>query len=90
MSRMWVVLEFVVLAAVVLFAITEFFYPLLVGKPLFGSFRRKTDTAGPPSMDTELAAAKRKAAEVKDVQRRTDEELRAAERRRDAADDLLK
>ncbi len=87
---MWVVLEFVVLAAIVLFAITEFFYPLLAGKPLFGSFRRKGARAEPPTLDQSIAEAKRKAAEVKDVQRRTEEELRAAERRRDAADDLLK
>lgn len=87
---MWVVLEFVVLAAIVLFAITEFFYPLLAGKPLFGSFRRKSAQAEPPTLDQSIAEAKRKAWEVKDVQRRTEEELRAAERRRDAADDLLK
>ncbi len=87
---MWVVLEFVVLAAIVLFAITEFFYPLLAGKPLFGSFRRKSAAVEPLSLDQALAEAKRKAAEVKDVQHRTEEELRAAERRRDAADDLLK
>ena len=90
MSRMWIVLEFVVMAAVVLFAITEFFYPLLTGKPLFGSFRRKSARSESPTLDQSIAEARRKAAEVKDVQRRTEEELRAAERRRNAADDLLK
>ncbi|HRH68277.1 MAG TPA: hypothetical protein PLB89_02100 [Flavobacteriales bacterium] len=87
---MWIVLEFVVVAAIVLFAVTEFFYPLLAGKPLFGSFRRKTAASRPQTLDEALAEAKRKAAEVKDVQHRTEEELRAAERRRNAADDLLK
>lgn len=90
MSRMWVVLEFVVLAAIVLFMITEFFYPLLAGKPLFGSFRRRNAAVEPPTLDQALAEAKRKAAEVKHVQHRTEEDLRAAKRRRDAADDLLK
>lgn len=90
MRNMWVVLEFVLLAAVVLLAITEFFYPLLAGKPLFGSFRRKGHTPRQASLDDEIANAKRKAAEVKDVQRKADEDLQKAEQRKNAADDLLK
>ena len=91
MGRMWIVLEMLVLAGVALLAITEFFYPLLAGKPLFGSFRRKA--ASPVSnvpLDEEIAAARRKAEEVKEVQRKADEALRAAAQRKDAADDLLK
>lgn len=90
MGRMWIVLEIVVLAAVALLAITEFFYPLLAGKPLFGSFRRKAAASTNVPLDEELAAAKRKAEEVKDVQRKADEALRKAAQRKDAADDLLK
>lgn len=89
MKNMWVVLEFVFLAAIVLLAVTEFFYPLLAGKPLFGSFRRKGQPAQPMTMDERIAQAARKAAEVKDVQRRVDEDLRKAEQRKNAADDLL-
>ncbi len=89
MGRMWIVLEIVVLAAVALLAITEFFYPLLAGKPLFGSFRRKAAASTVP-LDEEIAAARRKAEEVKDVQRKADEALRKAAQRKDAADDLLK
>jgi hypothetical protein len=90
MGRMWIVLEMLVLAGVALLAITEFFYPLLAGKPLFGSFRRKAATASNVPLDDEIAAARRKAEEVKDVQRKADEALRKAAQRKDAADDLLK
>ncbi len=91
MGRMWIVLEMLVLAGVALFAITEFFYPLLVGKPLFGSFRRKAvSPASNVPLDEEIEAARRKAEEVKDVQRKADEALREAAQRKDAADDLLK
>jgi hypothetical protein len=90
MKGMWVVLEFIVLAAIVLLAITEFFWPLATGKPLFGSFRKKGPAEGPPSLDEELEIARRKAAEVKNVQRKAEEDLRKAWDRKDEADDLLK
>lgn len=89
MGRMWIVLEIVVLAAVALLAITEFFYPLLAGKPLFGSFRGKAAVSTVP-LDEEIEAARRKAEEVKEVQRKADDALRKAAQRKDAADDLLK
>ncbi len=90
MGRMWIVLEIVVLASVALLAITEFFYPLLAGKPLFGSFRRKARTPETGALDDEIAAARRKAEEVKEVQRKADDALREAAQRKGAADDLLK
>ena len=91
MGRMWIVLEMLVLAGVALLAITEFFYPLLTGKPLFGSFRRKAKaTASSVPLDQEIEAARRKAEEVKEVQRKADEALRKAAERKDAADDLMK
>lgn len=91
MGRMWIVLEMLVLAGVALLAITEFFYPLLAGKPLFGSFRRKVVSRNPDvPLDEEIESARRKAEEVRAVQRRADEALREAAQRKDAADDLLK
>lgn len=86
---MWFILEIVAIAAVALLAITEFFYPLLAGKPLFGSFRRKSPPQ-PSTLDDEIAQARRKAAEVKDVQRKAEDQLRDAEERKNTADDLLK
>ncbi len=85
---MWFVLEMVALAAILLFSITEFFYPLITGKPLFGSFRKKSPKAT-ATLDEEIATARRKVDEVKDVQRKADERLRDAEQRKNAADDLL-
>lgn len=83
------ILQLVVLAGIVLLAITEFFWPLIAGKPLFGSFRKKNDQpAG--SLDDEIAEARRKAAEVKDTQRKAEDDLRKAWDRKDEADDLLK
>jgi hypothetical protein len=90
MKGMWVVVEFVVLAAIILVAITEFFWPLMAGRPLFGTFRKKRPAPTPPTIEEELEIARRKAAEVRNVQRKTEEELRKAWDRKDEADDLLK
>jgi hypothetical protein len=87
-THMWRVLEIVVLAAIVLLAITEFFWPLITGKPLFGSFRKKRPPAA-RSLEDEIEAARRKVDEVRDVQRKASDDLRSAERRKDDADDLL-
>ncbi|HRH38228.1 MAG TPA: hypothetical protein PK760_07780 [Flavobacteriales bacterium] len=81
-------LEIVAASALVLFAITEFFYPLLAGKPLFGSFRKKP-VKTTTTLDDELAEARRKVDEVKEVQRKADEALRRAEAKKNAADDLM-
>ncbi|MEO8589870.1 MAG: hypothetical protein ABI432_10905 [Flavobacteriales bacterium] len=88
MSRMWSVLELVLLAAIILMAITEFFYPLAMGKPLFGSFRKKAPRRT-TTLDDEIVDARRKVDEVKDVQRKAEERLRDAEQRKNTADDLL-
>ncbi|HEV8514078.1 MAG TPA: hypothetical protein VGQ59_12415 [Cyclobacteriaceae bacterium] len=84
---MWTLLEFVVLAAVVLFSITEFFYPLLVGKPLFNSFRKKTPQ--PSTLEDELSRAKQKVAEAKKVQNKVDEHLKSAEQLKEESDKLF-
>ena len=83
---MWTLLEFVVLAAIVLFSITEFFYPLLVGKPLFNSFRKK---ASPSTLEDELSRAKQKVAEAKNVQSKVDEHLKSAEQLKEESDKLF-
>ncbi len=89
---MWVILEFVVLAFVVLISITEFFYPLIVGKPLFGSFRRKVaiEQKEEPSLETKLSQAKEKIKEVKDIQEEVNKHFKSAEQLKDEADNLLK
>lgn len=90
MKGMWFVLEWVVLAAIVLLSITEFFWPLITGKPLFGSFRKKQAAKPTGSLDEEIEAARRKADDVKSVQRKAEDDLRKAWNRKDEADDLLK
>lgn len=89
MGRMWIVLEIVIMAGIALLAITEFFYPLIAGKPLFGSFRKRQSLPPEPTLDDEIAEARRKASEVKEVQRKADQRFREAGERKDQADDLL-
>ncbi len=88
---MWVILEFVVLAFIVLISITEFFYPLVMGKPLFGSFRAKvpTEQKEETTLETKLSHAKAKIKEVKDVQEEVNKHFKSAEQLKDEADNLL-
>ncbi len=89
---MWVILEFIVLAFIVLISITEFFYPLMVGKPLFGSFRKKaTEQQKPvdPSLESKLSQAKEKIKEVKEIQEEVDKHFKSAEQLKEEADNLL-
>ncbi len=88
---MWALLELVFLAAVVLLSITEFFYPLLVGKPLFGSFRKKQETpvTAPESLQEKISRAKEKVKEVKDIQQEVNSSFKSAEKLKEEADDLL-
>ncbi|HEY8934879.1 MAG TPA: hypothetical protein VIM65_06640 [Cyclobacteriaceae bacterium] len=89
---MWTILEFIVLATIVLISITEFFYPLLAGKPLFGSFRKnitvenKTDDS---SLEQKLSVAKGKVKEVKDIQHEVNKNFKSAEQLKDEADNLF-
>jgi len=59
---MWAIFEFLVLPAIVLISITEFFYPLIAGKPLLNSFRKKKKEQS-VSYEGELPKAERKIAE---------------------------
>lgn len=89
---MWTVLEFCLLAAIVLLSITEFFYPLLVGKPLFGSFRTRTDSTSKPTdspLEKKVSIAKEKIKEVKDIQDEVNKNFKSAEQLKAEADDLL-
>jgi len=86
---MWAIIEFVVLAAIVLISITEFFYPLLVGKPLFNSFRKKAEQK-PSNLEDKLSEAKGKIAEVKNIQTEVNKTFKSAEQLKEESDNLFK
>ncbi len=91
---MWALLEFALLAAIVLLSITEFFYPLLTGKPLFQSFRKRVETPQPEppketSLEEELAKAKEKIKEVKSVQNEVNKKFKSAEELKEESDNLF-
>jgi hypothetical protein len=88
---MWALIEFVFLAAVVLLSITEFFYPLIAGKPLFGSFRKKEEAPveQPEPLQEKVSRAKEKAKEIKDIQEEVNSHFRSAEKLKEETDDLF-
>lgn len=91
---MWALIEFAVLAAIVLLSITEFFYPLLAGKSLFNSFRKRTETSQPEppkekSLEEELAKAKEKVKEIKNIQNEVDKKFKSAEQLKEESDNLF-
>ena len=91
---MWTILEFIVLASIVLISITEFFYPLIAGKPLFGSFRKKATTNekapnNASSLEQKLSTAKEKVKEVKDIQNEVEKNYKSAEQLKEEADNLF-
>jgi len=89
---MWVVLEFIFLAFIVLLSITEFFYPLLTGKPLFGSFRKQVveeQKQNDASLESKVSKAKDKINEVKDIQNEVNQHYQSAERLKGEADNLF-
>lgn len=87
---MFRVLEFVLFAALLLITVTEILYPLIAGKPMFGSFR-SSGKPSPKSNDLEdlVAKAKEKVNEVKDIQKEVDSNFKSAERLKDESDNLL-
>ncbi len=93
---MWVIFEYIVLAALVLLSITEFFYPIIVGKPIFGSFRKSTTTAeeapkkSATTSEDKISEARKKVEEVKEVQEEINEEFKAAKELKKKSDNLLK
>lgn len=91
---MWVILEFIVLAAIVLLSITEFFYPLVTGRPLFGSFRKvsapfEEQEVKDPTLEEKISMAKEKVKEVKDIQKEVDKNFKSAENLKEESDNLL-
>lgn len=93
---MWAVLEVCLVAAIVLIFVTEFFWPLLFNKPLFGSFRKAKPTAPEPATDRledKITKAKQKADEAKqvveDVQQQAYDNYKTAEQLKDETDKLL-
>ena len=95
---MWRILEIIVLAAIALVAVTEFFIPILLGKPLFGSFRKikktgeeKKDNARADStLKEKVSQAKGKVDQVKGVQEEVSENFKSAKELKKESDDLLK
>ncbi len=89
---MWFILELVVLAFLVLLSITEFFYPLLTGKPLFGSFRKKLNVdqkSTDESLESKVSKAKEKIREVKDIQNEVNKNFKSSAQLKKEADNLL-
>jgi len=91
---MWTVFELIIVAAIVLISITEFFLPIIMGKPLFGSFRKANkDNAGAATeeqLDKKISEAKAKVKDVKTVQKEVDEHYKTAEQIKSESDNLLK
>jgi hypothetical protein len=90
---MWALLELVFLAAIVLLSITEFFYPLIARKPLFGSFRKRQEQQSvvtePEPLQEKISKAKEKVKEIKNVQQEVNNNFKSAEKLKEEADDLL-
>jgi hypothetical protein len=90
---MWRLLEIIALAAVVLISITEFFYPLIAGKPFFGSFRKRKKeeerTTSGDTLDEKINQAREKVEEIKNVQDEVDRHYKTAEQLKEEADQLL-
>src|ERR1043165_679685 len=96
---MWAVIEFCVLAAIILIAITEFFIPLLFNKPFFGSFRKVKKEEAPvqtpegDSLSEKIERARPKEDDVKEevnnVQEEADKRYRDAEKLKDESDNLI-
>jgi uncharacterized protein YktB (UPF0637 family) len=91
---MWRLLELLLGALLILGFITEFLVPMLMNKPLFGSFRK---TGSEPKKDATkevledaLKMAKEKVTEVKKVQSDVSEHFKTAEQLKEESDNLLK
>ena len=91
---MWIIIEYIFLAAIILISITEFFYPLLTQKPLFGSFRKKSNTENKSKnndpLTEKISDAKVKVQEVKQVQEKVSENFDSAKKLKKDSDNLLK
>lgn len=93
---MWRVFEFVFIAVIVLVAITEFFYPLIAGKPFFGSFKKNTDPEPPltkpkqeGTLNDKIDVARKKVEEIKATQNEVNSNYKSAEQLKDESDSLF-
>lgn len=101
---MWKIIELLVLIGIVLIFITEFFIPILTGKPVFGSFRKSktvvetdeettteetTEATAKETLDEKISKAKEKVNEVKLVQDEIDQHFKTAEQLKEESDNLL-
>jgi hypothetical protein len=98
---MWRLLEFLIPAFIILVFMTEFVIPILTGRPLFGSFRKKKimphvnndeneKPVDPTELEKDLASAKAKIQEVKQVQKKVTKHYKSAKDLKDDSDSLLK
>lgn len=95
---MWTIAESLFFLLIALLAVTEFFIPLLLNKPFFGSFKKhkpapapepKT-TPNPADLRAKVKEAMIKVKEVKDVQDEVTEFHKGATDLKDEADNLTK
>ncbi len=95
---MWALLELIFLIALVLVSITEFFIPLVSGKPMFGSFRKtkptETKITDESLLDEKISKTREKVEEVKEevmeVQQQVAENFKTAKQLKKESDNLLK
>jgi len=91
---MYRLVELIFLAAVVLFAITDVFVPLVTDSKLFPTFRRKkvVDVPKPDNstLEAKIDVAKAKVAEVKEVQKEVQKEFEKTKDLKDKSDNLMK
>ncbi len=95
---MWTILEFCLLAAVLLIFITEVLIPALLKLPLFGSFKKKEPAPAPTTvvedaLPEKIKKAKQKVEKVKavveEVQQQAQKNYESAEELKNESDNLL-
>lgn len=91
---MWLVIEYLIVATLVLLSITEFFYPILSGKKIFGSFRKENSLKPTHQANIDLKSkiedARQKVNEVKGVQQEVNKHFDEADKLKNESDDLIK
>jgi hypothetical protein len=90
---MWRVIEFSMIAIIVLIFITEIFIPVMIDKPLFRSFRKVKDddnnNNSPDDLSQKISKAKKKVKDVKATQEEVNEYFNNAQQIKDKADKLF-
>lgn len=93
---MWRLLELLIAVFIVIAFFTEFLIPILRGKPLFGSFRGKSEdevieetVVDETTLEAKIEAAKSKVEEVKQTQSEISAHFKTAEQLKEDSDNLL-